>query len=464
MITHRIKFIYFAMACFVFFGLIYSCKDKSGAGEEYGHEPTGTAIFSDFAPKKGAVRTRLYIEGSNFGTDINKIRVYIGEQELKVVGSNGSQIYCMIPRYSTSGKVKVMIIRGNGDLIEHVFPDEFNYAKSTAVGTLVGNVDENGNSSIIDGNFEEARFAYPAYITYEPNSNALFVTELDRAVRRVDLEAKAVSTLITNGQAGFTKLQTTTLSADTDTLFLTDDNQNLTSRAKVAIAYSLRSENYRRVHPYLYDPAAYSCAPHPVDKNMFYNGYAGIAIKKAVFDPFVNELAPKELFKIGGNTNSSSLIFFHPSGNYAYIISFSCIYKSMYDWKTKELQPPIIFAGSPTAKGDVDAIGTSARIERAYQGVFVKNPDYTGQADEYDFYFCDQYNQSIRTLAPTGVVSTFAGKGSPTPDGSKSGYIDGDPRKEARFADPTGIAYDEQRKIFYIAERNNKRIRTISIE
>ncbi len=459
----RKNFIHLSIA--VIFGILfYSCKEKDGASETTADAPAGPVLFNDFAPKKGAVRTRLYIEGSNFGNDVNKIKVFIGEQELKVVGSNGKQIYCMIPRYTNSGKVKVVISRSSGESVEHIFPDEFQYAKSTAVGTLAGNVDENGNSSIIDGNFDEARFAYPAYITYEPESNALFVTELDRAVRRVDLETKTVSTLITNGQAGFTKMQTTTLSANTDTLFLTDDNQNLTARTKVAIAYSLRSENYRRVHPYLYDPAAYSCAPHPIHNNMFYNGYAGIAIKKAVFDPFLNELGPKELFKIGGNTNNSSLIFFHPTGNYAYIVSYGCIYKSLYDWTTRELQPPIIFAGSPTAKGDVDAIGTSARIERAYQGVFVKNPNYAGQADEYDFYFCDQYNQSIRTLAPTGVVSTFAGKGSPTPDGSKSGYIDGDPRKEARFADPTGIAYDEQRKIFYIAERNNKRIRTISIE
>lgn len=456
----------FLFLCIILFccAVTHSCKEKSIADEGQGYDPSLPPVFTDFLPKKGAVRTRLYIEGSNFGTDVSKIHVFIGDQELKVVGSNGSQIYCMIPRYTNSGVVKIMIKRDTGDPVEHVFAEEFIYTKSTAVGTLVGNVDENGNSSIIDGNFEEARFAYPAYITFEPNSNALFVTELDRAVRRVDLDNKTVSTLITNGQAGFTKMQTTTLSANTDTLFLTDDNQNLTARTKVAIAYTLRSENYRRVHPYLYDPAAYSCAPHPIHNHMFYNGYAGIAIKKAIFDPFTNEFGPKELFKIGGNTNNSSLIFFHPTGNYAYIISFGCIYKSLYDWTTRELQPPIIFAGSPTAKGDVDAIGTSARIERAYQGVFVKNPDYAGQADEYDFYFCDQANQSIRTLAPTGIVSTFAGKGSPTPDGSKSGYIDGDPRKEARFADPTGIAYDEQRKIFYIAERNNKRIRTISIE
>ncbi|GAB3009955.1 IPT/TIG domain-containing protein [Niabella terrae] len=440
-------------------GLLHSCKDKELV--EQRHDPGKPVIFNDFSPKSGAIRTRLYIYGENFGTDISKIHVYIGDRELKVIGANGKQIYCWVPGQTTTGNVKV-IIDGEPNT-EYTFDQVFTYKKSTTVGTLVGDVDELGNSSIVDGNFEEARFSYPAWVTYEPESNVLFVTELDRAVRKVDLNERTVSTLITNGQAAFRKMQTTTLSANKDTLFLGDDNGNLTSRNKVAVAYTLRSENFRRVHAYIYDPACFSTAPHPVTNEMFYNGYQGIGIKKAVPDPETGELMPKLLFRVGGSSNNSSLIFFHPSGNYAYIVSFSRIYKSIYNWETRELEPPILFAGS-SSSGDVDAIGTSARIGRVYQGVFVKNAAYAGQTDEYDFYFCDQNNQSIRTLSPTGVVSTFAGKGSPTPDGSVKGYIDGDPRLEARFADPTGIDYDPVRKIFYIAERDNKRIRTISVE
>lgn len=441
--------------------IFYSCKDKEIVGGG-GHDPSKPTVFTDFSPRQGKVRTRLYIYGDNFGTDISMIRVFIGDKEIKVVGSNGKQIYCWVPGQTITGLVRVVIEEGTGS-VEHTFTDEFTYINSTTVGTLVGNVDELGNSSIVDGTFEEARFSYPGWVTYEPGTNVLFVTELDRAVRKVDLSAKIVSTLVTNGQASFNKMQTTTLSADKDTLFLSDDNGNLTARNKVAVAYTLRSENYRRVHPYIYDPASYSTAPHPVTNEMFYNGFQGISIKKAIPDPITGDLNPKLLFQVTGGTNSNSLIFFHPTGNYAYIVLPTRVYKSIYNWDTRELQPPILFAGSSTA-GDVDAIGTSARIRKAYQGVFVKNPAYAGQADEYDFYFCDQTNQSIRILSPTGVVTTFAGKGSPTPDGSVKGYIDGDPRTEARFADPSGIDYDPERKIFYITERDNKRIRTISIE
>lgn len=445
-------------ALFLFgIGFLSSCKDKDLIAKEY--DPGKPTVFSDFSPKEGAIRTRLYISGDNFGTDVSKIRVFIGERELKVVGANGKEIYCWVPGQTETGKVRVMI--DGATPLNHTFPQDFTYIKSTNVGTLVGKVDENNNSGIINGTFEEAGFEYPAWVTFEKESNVLFVTELDRAVRRVDLNSRTVSTLVTNGQAAFAKLQTTTLSPDTDTLYLVDDNQNRSTPNKVAIAYTLRSENYRRVHPILWDVGAYGVAPHPVQKGLFYTVTNGTPIKKAVADPVTGELVPKELYRIGGNL--STLIFFHPDGNYAYVMAHTRIYKTMYNWTKGELEPAIVFAGSGTS-GDVDAIGTSARMSRAYQGVFVKNPEYEGQADEYDFYFTDQNNHSIRILAPNGMVTTFAGKGSPTPDGSKRGYIDGHPRLEARFGEPTGIDYDPDTKTFYIAERWNKRIRTITIE
>ena len=95
------------------------------------------------------------------------------------------------------------------------------------------------------------------------------------------------------------------------------------------------------------------------------------------------------------------------------------------------------------------------------QGVFVKNPDYAGEKDEYDFYFTDDYNNCVRVLTPTGRVYTFAGRGN---DIAAGGYADGALRTEARFDRPWAIAYDEKRKCFYVGERNNKVIRKIALE
>ena len=87
-----------------------------------------------------------------------------------------------------------------------------------------------------------------------------------------------------------------------------------------------------------------------------------------------------------------------------------------------------------------------------------------GKDDVYDFYLCDTGNHCIRKITPEGAVSTYAGRGTASADGKVDGYIDGDLRTEARFLEPTGIAYDEDNGTFYIADRGNKRIRFIAIE
>jgi sugar lactone lactonase YvrE len=107
-------------------------------------------------------------------------------------------------------------------------------------------------------------------------------------------------------------------------------------------------------------------------------------------------------------------------------------------------------------------------MNRPYQGVFVKNPEYVteGRSDEYDFYFTDNQNHAIRKMTPEGIVSTFAGRGrsGQAADNNFWGTEDGDLREVARFRDPTGIAYDEESNTFYILDTVGRKIRTISME
>lgn len=218
-----------------------------------GRDPSQPVVISDFSPKEGSVRTRFYIYGTNLGNDISNIKVSIAGRELSVIGASGDKIYCIVPKQTSSGEVKVVISGDNGEPIaEHVFTEMFSYQTKTTVGTLVGKVDVYGNSAVVNGTFEEAGFNDPTWMLFEPNSNSLFVVERGRLVRRVDMNGKQVSTLITNGQASFKSLQTATMSFDNDTLFIVDDNGE-NNKNFVAIAYTLRTENFRRVHPYLYD-------------------------------------------------------------------------------------------------------------------------------------------------------------------------------------------------------------------
>lgn len=69
-------------------------------------------------------------------------------------------------------------------------------------------------------------------------------------------------------------------------------------------------------------------------------------------------------------------------------------------------------------------------------------------------------------MTPEGIVSTFAGRGSRTSaaDNNIWGTDNGDLREVARFRDPTGLAYDESKKMFYVLDTVGRSIRTIGME
>ena len=90
--------------------------------------------------------------------------------------------------------------------------------------------------------------------------------------------------------------------------------------------------------------------------------------------------------------------------------------------------------------------------------VLVAKPQQGCFDDDDNFYVCDQSNNLIRKVEPSGQVTTFAGRQ------YEWGWADGDLRKEARFDRPHGIAYNKHTGEFYIADKNNKRIRIITKE
>lgn len=72
----------------------------------------------------------------------------------------------------------------------------------------------------------------------------------------------------------------------------------------------------------------------------------------------------------------------------------------------------------------------------------------------------------MRVMTPEGIVRTYAGRGSRTSaaDNNIWGTDNGDLREVARFRDPTGLAYDETKKVFYVLDTVGRSIRTIGME
>ncbi|SFE76482.1 NHL repeat-containing protein [Paenibacillus algorifonticola] len=75
---------------------------------------------------------------------------------------------------------------------------------------------------------------------------------------------------------------------------------------------------------------------------------------------------------------------------------------------------------------------------------------------EGNVYVADTLNHVIRRITPEGAVSTFAGQ---APSGETGDYVDG-AAAQARFNEPTGLAFDETGRLF-VADSGNHIIRVI---
>ena len=144
------------------------------------------------------------------------------------------------------------------------------------------------------------------------------------------------------------------------------------------------------------------------------------------------------------------------------------VLRSNYNEETNMFETPIIIAGKFGAWGCVEGTGTSARFDQPWSGTFVKNYDYVKNprpdGELYDFYFSAYENHCIWKLTPDGVATIVAGRSNENADGKVTGYIDGDPLKEARFYHPTGVTYDETNETWYIGDNGNRGIRYITRE
>lgn len=101
-------------------------------------------------------------------------------------------------------------------------------------------------------------------------------------------------------------------------------------------------------------------------------------------------------------------------------------------------------AGS-AVEGRQDGTGPDARFSHP-EGIAYDSHDGA-------LYVTDRTNNAIRRVTPAGVVTTVAG--------AHEGYADG-AGANARFNDPTGIAFDAADGDLYVSDRGNKRIRRVT--
>ena len=468
----QVGIVLLSLICLGGFGSCVDGNSDVSVPTYYPSDPGQPVTFSDFTPTEGTLRTRMFIRGTNFGTDTSLINVIIGGQKAKVITSTGTEIYCMVPARACGGNVEVEIRNAeNAESVKYTFEQTFTYQYNTSVGTLCGKEDADGKHTIADGTFEEAGFGSLRMMLFDDRERDIYVVEGDAAsnmqLRKIDLDAKTVSTTLKTGAVNWGgRIYSSAWSADKDTIFMNSLHNNEES---TGVYYFLRKENFAIGHDCVIGKQIRCVFTHPTEAGLlFYYRQDDSKLYRAMFNPdngLWESMALTTFVQSGQNIESC---MFHPTGKYVYCLTKEGrnIAKADFDINTKTFSVPSVFVGQHGSSGFQDGVGNSARFVCPTQGCFVLNEEYVraGKEDVYDFYVVDCDNHCVRTVTPTGVVTLYAGRGSVSTDGKVYGYIDGDLRETARFKWPFGICYDSSDGTFYISDKDNYRIRTIAVQ
>lgn len=399
---------------------------------------------------------------NNFGDDPTKVKVTIGGKEAKVITVTNDNLYCFVPRGADAGNIEVTVLDGRGEELAYGEIDEkFVYKKKMLVSTLVGEtdpeiLDENKNFEIIDGPWGNCGgLEKMEWLVFDPNNkDRLYVCGGAKTHRIVDFAEETLGSIKFTGEA----------SAATNILSFTNDGQlivvcNIAQDNKNGLFFFSPESNFQTQVKALPARGCRAAIPHPINGEIYTSRYDKGWIGR--YDPVTGDYKMDEIQMPYGSLDL--FVAIHPKGYYMYIMvrNKHVIYRADYDFDEKTFTTPYLVCGKYDDKGITDGVGGNVRMNEPQQGCFVKNEEYTGQKDEYDFYFVDKQNHCVRTLTPTGRVKIYAGR--PNGDGTK-GFNDGDLRKEARFNYPASIVWDEKRECLLVGDSNNHRIRKIAME
>ena len=477
----------------------YSCKNENNVKVGV-FDPSSPMTISDFTPHEGGVYQKLLIYGENFGTDASKVKVTIGGKNAIVINVKHTHIYCFVPSGAFNGEIEVTVGEGENS-ITAVADRKFEYQKKMVVGTLCGYRNNRDDQGWKDGPFDGpdgircCGFANSGRMAFDPlNKNHIYICyDGHKAIQLIDLEKRELSSPLNINTVPTNRLRSITFNKKIDGY--ADEAQYMI----ISVDYDGRGDESASVYIIKRNAdgtfndnsdiqllASYKqcngASIHPINGELYFNSYE----KGQVFrldlaeyfktirnnqdwDPVVKKHPDifKQLFTIA-DPSWEFQIFIHPTGKYAYfgVINNHYFMRSDYDEEKKTFITPYNFVGGYKQSGYKDDVGTVARMNQPSQGVFVKNDEYIGENDEYDFYFVDKLNFCVRKVTPEGIVSTYAGRGISTTlaDGNQWGTDDGDLRETARFRDVTGLVYDDEKEIFYIHDQIGRTIRTISME
>ena len=174
--------IFLAMAC-----------DDDTPDPQSKRDPSLPVQLNAFMPDSGGIRTKFVVKGSNFGSDISKIKVLFSddEREATVLGADNETIYCLVPKQNGGDNTIKVVVEDD----TAKFDDTFRYHVRQNVSTIAG---VRGDNSLVDGSLSVARFNYLYGVAAVAGGDIIVAEMYAGNIRYVAVNDNKVSTLQTN--------------------------------------------------------------------------------------------------------------------------------------------------------------------------------------------------------------------------------------------------------------------------
>lgn len=430
---------------FLLFLFLFSCEDKNNTDKlEIPYDPKKPVELTKFSPDSGVYKEKVLLEGKNFGTDIENIKVYFNNKRAAVIGSTGSRIYVQAPRLP-GDTCKISVVVGSDSV---AYPKDFYYFASVSVTTIAGT----GVYDYKDGDLSAAILS-PRYLCVDKEDN-VFVSSRNindlgysdnpdaRAFARIDQEANELIT-IEKGVIGnvptadpVTGVVTFPTEATVGSIYTLDPKEFWGPRKR-----ELRwPEDYPNRPPQGWKHAM---SVNPSDGYVYMRYYHGDIIKinpKTYEVEFVYRTAQGDNFGLCFSPLEPNILYMSFAANAGVNANSIC---SIDVTNPEETFKKIT---GPTSGGFRDGPVEVAQF---------RNPGQIMSDEDGNIYVADTGNHCIRRITGDKLVETVLG----VP--GKSGFKDGG-KEEALFNAPTGIGVGTDGSV-YVADHLNRRVRKLSI-